>query len=344
MNKLLKSKVVFYLKIVVSVGILCYFFTKIEYRKLSDILSNLELAFIPVLLVLIFMRNVLAAVRFNVLLPAGKTVNLWVLVKQYFIAAFFNSFLPTALGGDGVRVFLLKECGIPKSQGASLIIIERFIGFFSLIVIAFVLTFFVPLPQQMHIAILVILTINIVVWIIVSLFRRKTGTGKSMQKKQAFEMTPPKERHQADPEWVGGATPFWKKLTTAFVTIKLDKRVIAFTFFFSFLYQFVIIYTSYIIAVSFDMEIPLHLFLVVVPLVSFFIMIPFSLGGVGFREMSFVYLFSLFNIPGEKALIVSLGTYLTLIVGALAGAVLFFYDKVFLKAAYGFENPGGEKK
>jgi diaminopimelate epimerase len=34
---------------------------------------------------------------------------------------------------------------------------------------------------------------------------------KSLQKKQAFEMTPPKERHQADREWVGGATPFLEK-------------------------------------------------------------------------------------------------------------------------------------
>jgi len=31
---------------------------------------------------------------------------------------------------------------------------------------------------------------------------------KSLQTKQAFEMTPAKERHQADREWVGGATPF----------------------------------------------------------------------------------------------------------------------------------------
>jgi hypothetical protein len=34
---------------------------------------------------------------------------------------------------------------------------------------------------------------------------------KSLQKKQAFEMTPPKERHQTDREWVGGATPFVAK-------------------------------------------------------------------------------------------------------------------------------------
>jgi hypothetical protein len=34
---------------------------------------------------------------------------------------------------------------------------------------------------------------------------------KSMQEKQAFEMTPPKELHQADREWVGGATPLFEK-------------------------------------------------------------------------------------------------------------------------------------
>jgi diaminopimelate epimerase len=32
-------------------------------------------------------------------------------------------------------------------------------------------------------------------------------SGKSLKKNQSFEMTPLKERHQADREWVGGATP-----------------------------------------------------------------------------------------------------------------------------------------
>jgi hypothetical protein len=35
---------------------------------------------------------------------------------------------------------------------------------------------------------------------------------KSLQKKQAFEMTPPKERHQADREAAGVADPFLLKL------------------------------------------------------------------------------------------------------------------------------------
>jgi ABC-2 type transport system permease protein len=34
------------------------------------------------------------------------------------------------------------------------------------------------------------------------------NTPKKHAKNQAFEMTPPKERHQTDREWVGGATPF----------------------------------------------------------------------------------------------------------------------------------------
>jgi len=33
---------------------------------------------------------------------------------------------------------------------------------------------------------------------------------KSLQKKQAFEMTPPQERHRADREWVGGAAPGYR--------------------------------------------------------------------------------------------------------------------------------------
>jgi hypothetical protein len=32
-----------------------------------------------------------------------------------------------------------------------------------------------------------------------------------MKEKQDFEMTSSKERHQADREWGGGATPFLKK-------------------------------------------------------------------------------------------------------------------------------------
>ena len=34
---------------------------------------------------------------------------------------------------------------------------------------------------------------------------------KSMQKKQAFEMTTPKEGHQSDREWIGSATPLFEK-------------------------------------------------------------------------------------------------------------------------------------
>ena len=48
---------------------------------------------------------------------------------------------------------------------------------------------------------------------------------KGLHKKQAFEMRPPKERHQADREWVGGATPFLKNLPITGSPRRFDSRI-----------------------------------------------------------------------------------------------------------------------
>jgi len=98
-----------YFKILVSMGILFYFFKKIDYKKLESILTGINYTFIPVLLFFIFFRNVIAAVRFRLLSSFKRRLGIFVLTRQYFIASFFNNILPTALGGDWVREFLLSE-------------------------------------------------------------------------------------------------------------------------------------------------------------------------------------------------------------------------------------------
>jgi hypothetical protein len=52
-------------------------------------------------------------------------------------------------------------------------------------------------------------------------------------------------------------------------------------------------------------------------------MIPVSFGGLGLRELSFIYLLAQINIPKEGALIVSLGTYGALITSGIIGMVFF---------------------
>ena len=49
-------------------------------------------------------------------------------------------------------------------------------------------------------------------------------------KKQTFEMKSPKERHLADREWVGGATPFLKKGSDTFKNFSMGWFGLTFLF------------------------------------------------------------------------------------------------------------------
>jgi hypothetical protein len=56
-------------------------------------------------------------------------------------------------------------------------------------------------------------------------------------------------------------------------------------------------------------------------------MIPISLGGLGLREISFAYLFSLVAVQREDALIISLGTYLTLVMSGFLGGLFLLLKR-----------------
>ena len=61
-------------------------------------------------------------------------------------------------------------------------------------------------------------------------------------------------------------------------------------------------------------------------------MIPISMGGIGLREISFVYLFSLIGISNENALVISIGAYLRFIIAGMIGAGIFLYSKMILQS------------
>jgi hypothetical protein len=235
----------------------------------------------------------------------GK-ISIFALFKQYFIASFFNNILPTTLGGDGVRVFLLSECGISKSESVSFILVERLIGFFSYILIAFFATFFISIPSQIKGSIYLVTFVYTALVVSIFYFGWRINTDKIRIR-------------------------LLKKIISAFNLFKDNKKAIFSAFFVSFLFQLTNIFISYLVSAAFNMQIPLLFFLGFLPLIGMVVMIPISLGGVGLREMAFIYFFSQVGVSQENSLVISLGTYLTLITGGLVGALLFFYDKVFLK-------------
>ena len=67
--------------------------------------------------------------RWNVLIRSlGYWVGTFRLASYYFVAMFFNTFLPTSIGGDVMRVLDLSRHTRGRSAAMASIIVERLLG------------------------------------------------------------------------------------------------------------------------------------------------------------------------------------------------------------------------
>jgi len=118
------------LKIVFSVGILFYIFTRVVH--LGDLWANLkdaDLSYLAVAVALYFLVQTASALRWYLLLkPLGIEIGFPKILSLYFLGMYFNFFLPSSIGGDVFRVYYLnKETGRLSASTAS-VFLDRDVG------------------------------------------------------------------------------------------------------------------------------------------------------------------------------------------------------------------------
>jgi uncharacterized protein (TIRG00374 family) len=128
------------LKIVFSVGILVYIFTKVVH--IQDLWANLREASVPYLIgaiVLYFVVQTISAYRWYLLLkPLDIEIGFPRILALYYLGMYFNFFLPSAIGGDVVKVYYLhKDTGRLSASTAS-VFLDRDIGMGGLLLAAIV--------------------------------------------------------------------------------------------------------------------------------------------------------------------------------------------------------------
>jgi uncharacterized protein (TIRG00374 family) len=126
------------LKIVFSVGILVYIFTRVVH--VQDLWANLKEASVSYLLAAIalyFLVQTISAYRWYLLLkPLEIETGFLKILGLYYLGMYFNFFLPSAIGGDVVKVYYLhKETGRLSASTAS-VFLDRDIGMGGLLLAA----------------------------------------------------------------------------------------------------------------------------------------------------------------------------------------------------------------
>src|SRR5215831_1424697 len=106
----MKKTAILALKVAVSLGLFAYIFHKVDARHLWEITKSAKFSFLAGAILIYLVIQVLSAYRWWLLLiPLEMKVPFSKVLAYYFLGMYSNLFLPSAIGGDVVRVYYLNK-------------------------------------------------------------------------------------------------------------------------------------------------------------------------------------------------------------------------------------------
>ncbi len=239
-------------------------------------------------------------------------VNFYAANALSFIGRFFNNFLPTSFGGDALKIFYLFRNEGKLMLPLISVIYDRIVGFLSMMALGILGLMWIKSPVGIPISAFRTLYISggIVLFIIYSTFWY--GHRISL----LFSKTLSRFQNKLIKEKIN---PLLKDLSA----LKPSLRLIPILFIISFVGNFLSIYTVYLLSILLHMNASFPYFLLFLPAISLLAGLPFTLGGLGIREASFVFFFSSAGFTREQGLSLGLLVALLNLITSLIG--LYYY-------------------
>ena len=107
-----------------------FVYTQVPFREILTTLKNVHLFFFFLAFLMFNISKVVSAFRLNRFYrEIGLLINEWFNLKLYYLGMFYNLFLPGSIGGDGYKVYLLRQySGQPTRLIASATLLDRLSG------------------------------------------------------------------------------------------------------------------------------------------------------------------------------------------------------------------------
>lgn len=298
-------------RIGLSIGLLWFIFSKIDVQGTKEILKSADLTYIWIAAVIFVVTNFILLLRWFVFIKAlNLSVKAKAVVANYFYGLFGNLFLPTAIGGDLIKIIGLCKDSDQRPRVVASVLIDRLSGFASIAivsVIAFIGGHRLIGDNSLIIPIALMGTGTLTVAAI--LFNERIYSFGC----RIFDRLP----------------RFKHALITMHYDIALLKQSHKYKegikgVLLSCLSQVVFASTYYFTAKALHQEIALIYFLIFVPMICVASAFP-SIGGLGVREAGAVYLFEKIGIGSGIAVSLSLINFLFMVMVGLVGGVIYVY-------------------
>jgi uncharacterized membrane protein YbhN (UPF0104 family) len=320
-----KPVIIFLIKLLVSGGLLAYFFSRIHIERFFHTFASAKFSYIAVALAVYLVAQGVSAVRWAALArPIGIKTPFKDMLRYYLIGMFFNLFAPGTVGGDVSRVYYLvrdeqahaKGRAVTTVHAAMSVLMDRGIGMVVLVWLgaAGLLLFpAYPIPSTVRTVTLLLALAFLVGALSVPLLRRLL----------------PEDGHQ-----------LVVKLRLALRSYRTQWRALGAATLLSVAVHLIQAWMHVAMGRALDLDLPFSFCIIVYPLVGTFAAIPISVNGLGLREGGYVFLLAVIGIGTEKAIAFGILLFLIVALDSLLGGMLFLLQKSPAPAALTSENAG----
>ena len=300
---------------VVLCGILLSF---VDWRQAAYLLLDIKILPASYAFLLLFFGLVVSALKWQLLLKAlDIQVPIIDLSRLYWSATFFQNFLPSSVGGDIVRLTVMRKTRRLAAVAAS-IFIERLTGFITLLGLAFLA--FLVRPQYFYLvdkgALIWFFLAGLIVTIFLFLyFAREIANNLAVRIPDKMVL-------------LQNILSKFEKLMLSIALYREKKYAVMITFVVSLVFYASLVIFQYLTFASLGIDIPFKEVILIAPIIPLISLLPISLNGIGIAEGAFVIMYTQLGVSPEEALAAALLRRILLLLFSLFGGIFILQGKV----------------
>ncbi|NNC98875.1 MAG: flippase-like domain-containing protein [Gammaproteobacteria bacterium] len=312
MQQNMNKSIGFYLRAIVSLGIISYLITILEWDRIYKILPSLVPEYVMASYILVLFSTGVAAIRWSFLLKQVAVIQrIRDSLNFYLTSMFYGAILPGIVAGDLVRLGLSIKLHGLASKGvlAVGVLIERACGLMSVLIIFSVMTLSLPpiiAKAELFSASANSVSIFLIISFVLMLVILKALPGL----------------------WRVKSAPSESLIARIYLILdglrNLPVAVIFSILLLSILVNLFDIVAGYFLAQALHLDVSLYVFLLIIPMTYVLTALPISLGGLGVREGVLTFFLVKVGVVASDAVVLALLIYLTKLAVGLIGGLIHF--------------------
>jgi uncharacterized protein (TIRG00374 family) len=320
-----KNRIKTAIKFIITLMVLYFLIQKVRIQDIYILLKNISFRYVVILLTINVIMVAISCYKWQIFLRAsGADIPVRTLMVYYYIGYFFNNLLPSSIGGDVARMYLLGKNMNDHTKSISTVFLERYTGVIALIALAIVAA---ALNKRIALQPAIIVPLSIMAVVMVGSLVFFSYDGIKIRIYKLF-----------DYKFLSSVKNKFDGFYQSVYYFRKQWNIIGYSMFYSFLFHIMTIINTLASCWALNIFPDFYSLAVTVPIILFVTMIPITIGSIGLWEGAFAYFFVQIGIPAADGIAVALILRAIAIMMGLLGGLFYVFRRQMLKQSPSLET------